>query len=95
MERLTKGGGSGKAPSPSMLRENPFFSSSEDSCDSLSFITEIHPHEPGVHSLKVKNIVIVSLGVGNRVEIYNSLGELCGYLTRKCEVSTLIACMKK
>lgn len=95
MERLTKGNGNSKAPSISILKANPQFSSSEDPCDSLSFTTDIHPHEPGVYSLKVRDVVVLSLGKANHVEIYNEYGELCGYLATGGAVARLILCMQK
>lgn len=94
MERLTKGNGNSKAPSIANLKENPQFSSAENSCDLLSFTTDIHPHEPGVHSLKVRNVVGLRLGDSNRVEIYNAFGDLCGYLTTRGLVAKLIICME-
>ena len=80
MEILSKGGNNvKKAPPVSILKENPEFASSEDSCDNLSFTTSIHPREPGVKALKVKDLVKVELGENNRIEIYNKDGELCGF----------------
>lgn len=95
MEILSKGGNNvRRAPSVSILKENPEFSSSEDSCDNLSFTTSIHPREPGVKALKVKDIVKVELGQNNRIEIYNNQGELCGFLSPGTKVTRLINCIK-
>lgn len=95
MEILSKGGNNTRnAPSISILKTNPEFSSSEDSCDTLSFTTSIHPHEPGVKALKVNDLVKVELGENNRIEIYNNQGELCGFLSPGSKVTKLINCIK-
>ena len=95
MEILSKGGNNvRRAPSVSILKENPEFSSSEDSCDTLSFTTSIHPHEPGVKSLKANDKVNIDLGRNNRIEVYNRDGELCGFLSPGIMVTRLINCIK-
>lgn len=92
---LSKGGNNVRSvPSVSVLKENPEFSLSEDPCDKLSFTTSIHPREPGVKALKVKDLVGVELGGNNRIEIYNKDGELCGFLLDSVGVRRLINCMK-